>query len=87
MSGLSEVVVWRVGVGWGTVPAPRPSRDLGDVDFWTLVNAVTCGFGDSNIDLCLLSGFRVPIECVAVYVSVGRETRLSGQLGLVHGGL
>ena len=42
----------------------------------------------SGIGFCLLSGFRVPVQvvCVAVDVSVGRETRLSARLGLVHGG-
>ena len=41
----------------------------------------------TSVFVYLLSGFRVPIECVAVDVSVGRETRLSGWLGLVHGGV
>ena len=40
--------------------------------------------GRSDVGLCLLPGFRVPIYCVAVNVSVGRETRLSVRLGLVH---
>ena len=31
---IVKVVVWGVVVGWGTIPAPRPSRELGDVDFW-----------------------------------------------------
>ena len=84
---IVKVVVWGVVVGWGTIPAPRPSRELADVNFWTLVNAVACGVGGSDIGLCLLSGFRVPVECVTVYVSVGRETRLSGRLRLVHDGL
>lgn len=35
---IVEVVVWGVVVvRWGAVPAPRPSRELGDVDFWTLL--------------------------------------------------
>ena len=37
--------------------------------------------------LIVLSGFRVPAECVAVEMSVGRETKLGGRLGLVHGGV
>ena len=43
--------------------------------------------GRSDVGLCLLPGFRVPIYCVAVNVSVGRETRLSVRLGLVHSGV
>ena len=35
---IVEVVVWDVVfVGRGMVPAPRPSRELGDVDFWMLL--------------------------------------------------
>lgn len=36
---IFEVVVWGVVVvvGWGMVPAPRPSRELGDVDFWVFL--------------------------------------------------
>ena len=34
---IVEVVVWGVVVGWRMVPAPRPSRELGDVDFWMLL--------------------------------------------------
>ena len=86
MTGLSEVVVWGV-VGCGTVSAPGPRREPGDVNFWMLETTVACGIGGSDIGLCLLSGFRIPVECIAVHVSVGRETRLSGRLGLVHDGL
>ena len=50
-----------------------------------ILTALACGVGGSDIGLCLLSGFRVPIECGAVDVSVGRETGLSDQLALVHG--
>ena len=80
-------VVWGVVVGWGTVSAPRPRREPGDVDFWMLETTVACEVGGSDMDLCLLRRFRVPVECVAVYVSAGRETRLSGRLGLVHRGV
>ena len=31
---IVEVVVWGIVVGWGTVPAPGPGGELGDVDFW-----------------------------------------------------
>ena len=35
---IVEMVVWGVVVvGWGMVPATRPSRELGDVDFWMLL--------------------------------------------------
>ena len=37
---IVEMVVWGVVVvvvGRGVVPAPRPSRKLGDVDFWMLL--------------------------------------------------
>ena len=51
---IVEVVVWGVVVaGWRTVPAPRSSREPGDVDFWMLVNAVACRVGGSDIGLCL----------------------------------
>jgi len=30
---IVEVIVWVVVIGWGTVPAARPSRELGDIDF------------------------------------------------------
>ena len=36
---IVEVVVWGVVVGWGMVPAPRSSREPGDVDFWMLVTS------------------------------------------------
>lgn len=87
MSGLSEVVVWGVVVGWGTVSAPRPRREPGDVNCWMLETALVCRVGGSEIGLCLLSGFRVSVGCVAFDMSVGRETRLRGRLGLVQGGV
>ena len=35
---IVEMLVWGVVVvGWGMVPATRPSRELGDVDFWMLL--------------------------------------------------
>ena len=61
-----EAVVWGVVVELGTVPGPRLSREPGDVDFWMLVTTVACGIGGSDIGLCPLSGFRVPVKCVAV---------------------
>jgi len=48
-----------------------------------ILTALACGVGGSDVGLC--RGFRVPVECVAVDVSVGHGTRLSGRLGLVHG--
>lgn len=52
-----------------------------------ILTALACGVGGSDVGLCLLRGFRVPVECVAVDLSVGRETRLGGRLGLVHCGV
>ena len=74
---------WWVGDGTSS----ETKQGTGDGDFWMLETGVECGVCGSDIVLCLLSRFRVPVECVAVYVSVGRETRLSGRLGLVHGGV
>ena len=55
---------------------------------WSVILTVlACGVGGSDVGLCLLRGFRVTIECVAVNASVGRETRLGGQLGVVQGGV
>ena len=59
----------------------------GRCQFLSVETTVACGIGGSDIGLCLLSGFRIPVECVAVYVSVCCETRLSGRLRLVHDGL
>jgi hypothetical protein len=52
-----------------------------------ILTALACGVGGSDVGLCLLRGFRIPVECVAVDVSVGRETRLGGRPGPVHGGV
>jgi len=30
---IVEVMVWGVVIGWGTVPAPRSGREVGDVNF------------------------------------------------------
>lgn len=69
------------------VPAPRPSRELGDVNFWMLVTAVACQVGGSGAGLCLLRGFCVLVECVALDVSVGCEMKLGGRPELVRWGV
>lgn len=51
------------------------------------LTALACGVSGSDVGLRLLRGFRVPVECVAIDVSVGRERRLGGRLGLVQGGV
>ena len=83
---IVEVVVWGVVVGWGT--SYETKQGTGRCRFLDVIlTALACGVGGSTVGLWLLSGFRVPIECVAVDVSVGPETRLVGRLGLVHGGV
>ena len=86
---IVKVMVWgAVVVGWGMVPAPRPREmSISGCSWSATLTALACGVGGSDVNLCLLRGFRVPVEGVAVYVSVGHKTRLSGRLGLVHGGL
>ena len=80
------------GVGcccWlGDVTSYETKQGTGRCRFLDVIlTSLACGVGGSTVGLWLLSGFRVPIECVAVDVSVGPETRLVGRLGLVHGGV